>query len=335
MLTFLRRQRMRARELAWQYLGRESRLLGRPRLVQLELTNRCNLFCRTCTRQKLPSYGDMSFDDFARIVAMLGPVDQLWLAGQGESLLHPDLPRMVRLCGERGLTRTVLHTNGMQLEGQVLEHLADAGLGELRISIDGGAAAEVEYLRDGADLARVLRNAEAFARRSATPVAFYSIMNRMNQASLPLLPGLAASAGVRRVYMTETVPFRDRSTERGVYDRREFQFASLPKAVRKQTLTAVRDAARRHGVTLQVDLRWERRRCRDPMRKLYVDARGNVTPCCRIHYEAIVGNVLRDGLDATWHGAALAEWRNGLIGRDRHPRICVERCNLGVRGPRR
>lgn len=334
MLNFLRRQRTRARELAWQFGGRDPHLLGLPRLVQVEVTSRCNLFCRTCTRQKLPSYGDMAFDDFARIVAMLGPVDRIWLAGQGESLLHPDLPRMVRLCVERGFAETVLHTNGMMLEGRVLEELADAGLGELRVSVDGGAAAEVEHLRDGVDLARVLRNATAFARRSSTPVALYSIMNRMNYTSLPLLPALAAGAGIRRVYTTETVPFRDRSTERGVYDRREYQFASLPEAVQKQTIAAMRRAAREHEVALEVDLRWKRSRCRDPMRKIYLDARGNVTPCCRIHYEALVGNVLQDGMEAVWHGVAMAQWREALLDRAQHPRICVERCNLGVRGTR-
>jgi MoaA/NifB/PqqE/SkfB family radical SAM enzyme len=333
MLNFFRRLRMRSRELAWQLGGRDSRLLGLPRLVQIEVTNRCDLFCRTCTRQKLPSFGDMAFEDFARIVEMLGPVDRLWLAGQGESLLHPDLPRMVRLCVKHGLTGTVLHTNGMHLEGRVLEELADAGLGELRISVDGGAAAEVEYLRDGVDLARVLQNAAAFARRSSTPVALYSIMNRMNHASLPLLPALAAGVGIRRVYATETVPFRDRSTERGVYDRREYQFASMPQAVQEQTLADLRRAAREHGVALEIDRRWERRRCRDPMRKLYLDARGNATPCCRIHYEALVGNVLKDGLRATWYGPAMTRWRESLLDRAQHHRVCVERCNLGVRGP--
>ena len=325
---------MRARELAWQLGGRDSRLLGLPRLVQVEVTNRCDLFCRTCTRQKLPDCGDMTFDDFARIVEMLGPVDRLWLAGQGESLLHTDLPRMVRLCKERGLIGTVLHTNGMHLEGRVLDALADAGLGELRVSVDGGAASEVEYLRDGVDLARVLRNAATFARRSSTPVALHSIMNRMNYASLSLLPTLAAGAGIRRVYATETVPFRDRSTERAVYDRREYQFASLPKAVQERTLAAMRRAAREHAVALDVDLHWERRRCRDPMRRLYVDVSGNATPCCRIHYEALVGNILQDGLTATWHGTAMAQWREALLDRAQHPRICVERCNLGVRGSR-
>jgi MoaA/NifB/PqqE/SkfB family radical SAM enzyme len=334
MLSFLSRQQMRARELAWQLGGRDSRLLGLPRLVQVEVTSRCDLFCRTCTRQKLPNHGDMAYDNFARIVEMLGPVDRLWLAGQGESLLHPDLPRMVRLCARRGLTTTVLHTNGMHLEGNVLEALADAGLGELRVSVDGGAAAEVEYLRDGVDLARVLRNAAAFTRRSSTPVAFYSILNRMNHASMPLLPALAAGAGIRRIFATETVPFRDGSTEQGIYDRREYQFASLPEAVQKRTLAALRRAAQEHGVTLEISLRWERRRCRDPMRRLYLDTRGNATPCCRIHHEALVGNVLQDGLAAVWHGTAMTQWREGLLDRAQHPRVCVERCNLGVRGPR-
>jgi MoaA/NifB/PqqE/SkfB family radical SAM enzyme len=230
----------RAREVAWRIGNRHARRLGLPGLVQIEVTSRCDLFCRTCTRQKLPGYGDLSYEDFARVLAMLGPVERLWLSGQGEPLLHPDLPRMVHLCRERGIRGTVLHTNGMHLEGLVLDQLADSGLGELRISIDGGVAAEVEHLRDGVDLNRVLRNVAAFARRSSTPVAFYSILNRMNCASIPQIPVLAAKHGVRRVYVTETVPFRDASTERNVYDRREFQFAALPQEVRFRTLADLR-----------------------------------------------------------------------------------------------
>jgi DNA-binding transcriptional MerR regulator len=34
---------------------------------------------------------------------------------------------------------------------------------------------------------------------------------------------------------------------------------------------------------------------------------------------------------AVWHGAAMREWRESLLTRSDHARICVERCNLGVR----
>ena len=97
------------------------------------------------------------------------------------------------------------------------------------------------------------------------------------------------------------------------------------------SLRALRAAARERGLPLRLDLRWERTRCREPMQKLYVDFRGNVTPCCRIHHEVLAGNIFDSSLDAVWFGPTLRRWRRALRRREEHPRICVERCHLGLR----
>lgn len=333
-MDFLPRQRLRLRALPALLSGDHPRFLRPPRLVQVEVTRRCDLACRTCTRGKLPAREDLGYDDFIRILEQLGEIDLLWLSGQGEPLLHPELPRMVRACADRGLRGTILHTNGMQLRGRILDELAGAGLGEMKLSIDGGVAADVEYLRDGADLERILDHAAEFARRSPTPVTIYTVLNRRTAASLPRLADLAARAGARRIEAVETVPFRDGSTEREVYDRREYQFATLPRAEQARLAGELRRAARANGITVRVDLRWERTRCREPMTKLYVDVEGNVTPCCRIHHEVLAGNLLREGFDAVWRGPVLSRWRVALRRRELQPRICVERCHLGLRLPR-
>jgi radical SAM protein with 4Fe4S-binding SPASM domain len=92
----------------------------------------------------------------------------------------------------------------------------------------------------------------------------------------------------------------------------------------------VRKEALRCGVDVSVHLKWYRKRCFEPFEKIYVDFQGNVTPCCRIHNEVLVGNILRDGLEGSWHGSEMNRWRRDLLRRDRNRRICVERCNLGI-----
>lgn len=330
MVTFLERQRLRAEGLALLLSRGARRFLPLPRLVQIEITNRCNLFCRTCTRLEIPTMGDMPYEHFTRIIDSLGDVRTLWLSGQGEPLLHPDLARMVRYCRTRGITGTVVHTNATLLEGERLEALANSGLGELRVSIDGGSAEDVEYLRAGLEMDVLLRNTAEFVRRSRTPVAFYAVLNRKNYRSVHLLPELAMAAGVRRLYAVETVPFRDASQEREVFDRREYQFTSLPASEQAETLQRLREAGRRHHVRVRVDLKWYRTRCLEPSRKLYLDVRGNATPCCRIHHEVLVGNVLESGVPAVWYGETLERWRRALRRPKEHPRLCVERCNLGI-----
>lgn len=322
----LRRARM---AIVWASRGAAG-LVSPPRTAQIEITNRCNLACRTCTRMKLPQLGDMSYADFCRVVDSLGHVQRLWLSGQGEPLLHRELPRMIRYCADRGITETVVHTSGMLLSGEIAEALAGSGLGELRVSIDGGNAEEMEYLRQGASLERVIGNTEAFVKMGTVTTGFYTILNRRNYVSAPLLPELAARIGVRRIWMVETVPFRDESTEREIYDRREYQFASLGKEERRATIGKIREQAERHGVEVSIDLKWYRKRCFEPFQKIYIDFQGNVTPCCRIHNEVFVGNILADGLSGSWYSRLMHQWRKDLLRRDRHRRICIERCNLGI-----
>lgn len=306
------------------------RLVPPPSMAQIEITNRCNMTCRTCTRLKLPNLGDMSCDDFVLLLDRLRGVRRIWLSGQGEPLLHADLPRMIAICAQRGIRDTIVHTNGMLLEGDLAERIACSGLGELRISIDGGSAEEMEYLRAGASFQRILENARGFAARGTVRTAFYTVLNRKNHASAPLLPEIAVSAGIRRIYFVETVPFRDESTEREIYDRREYQFAALPSEVRRTTLASIRSNSLRHGVDAVIDLKWYRKRCFEPFQKIYVDFAGNVTPCCRIHNEVFVGNILEKGLDGSWYSETMEDWRSDLLDRRRHRRICVERCNLGI-----
>jgi MoaA/NifB/PqqE/SkfB family radical SAM enzyme len=322
--------------LAWLWASRDvDRFARPPQSAQIEVTNRCNLSCRTCTRLKLPEQGDMSLDDFKRMIDSLGHLDRLWLSGQGEPLLHPDLPEMVRYCTEKGITNTVIHTSGMPLSHETAERLAISGLGELRVSIDGGTPEEMEFLRVGASLDEVIENTRAFVACGTVRTSFYTVLNRRNHASVPLLPGLAASIGVETIYVVETVPFRDETTEREIYDRREYQFAALPEETRRRTLAKIRENGERHGVDVRIDLKWYRRRCFDPFRKIYVDFRGNVTPCCRIHNEVFVGNVVTDGLEGSWFSTEMARWRHDLLRRDSHRRICIERCNLGIGQDRR
>jgi molybdenum cofactor biosynthesis enzyme MoaA len=275
----------------------------------------------------------MNYEDFTRIIDSLGRLNDLWLSGQGEPLLNPHLPRMIQYCAERGITGTIVHTNGMQLRGPILQKIAAAPLGRLLVSIDGGNKDDMESIREGSDLHRILDNVRAFTQVSRTPVVFYVVLNRMNHTSVPLIPKLAREAGARGLQVVETVPFRDTTTQRETYDRREYQFCGLAAEVQRHTIEDLRRAARAERLALHIDLKWYRTRCDEPMRKIYVDFRGNVTPCCRIHHEVFVGNILKEGRDPVWYGAAMQRWRKALHRRSEHPRLCVERCNLGI-GPR-
>ena len=120
-----------------------------PVCLYLETTNRCNLLCTTCPRtyEELEPPADMSWELFTAIVDQVPEHRSASvLHGVGEPMLVKSLPRMVRYLKDRG-TYVLFNTNGTVLNERNGRALIDAGLDELRVSLD---AANAEVLSGGA-----------------------------------------------------------------------------------------------------------------------------------------------------------------------------------------
>src|SRR5262245_45009518 len=112
-----------------------------PVCVYLETTNRCNLLCTTCPRTyaELEPPADMSWELFTSIVDQIPDLQRAVLHGVGEPMLVRNLPRMVRYLKDRG-TYVLFNTNGTVLNERNGRALIDAGLDELRVSLDAANA---------------------------------------------------------------------------------------------------------------------------------------------------------------------------------------------------
>jgi MoaA/NifB/PqqE/SkfB family radical SAM enzyme len=115
-----------------------------PFVDQVELTNLCPFKCGFCPRgvpgrMKRPT-GKMDPALFERLLDQLHPQQgsyrPLELHHLGESLLHPDVDRMVAAASARGLP-TELSVNPSLLTAELGRRLLDAGIARLVISLDG------------------------------------------------------------------------------------------------------------------------------------------------------------------------------------------------------
>src|SRR6476620_1519690 len=113
----------------------------KPVCLYLETTNRCNLLCTTCPRtyEELEPPADMSWELFRSIVDQVSDIERAVLHGVGEPMLVRNLPKMVRYLKERG-TYVLFNTNGTVLNERNGHALIDAGLDELRVSLDASNA---------------------------------------------------------------------------------------------------------------------------------------------------------------------------------------------------
>lgn len=109
-----------------------------PAFVQIGLTNRCNMACSFCFRDKslASTWTHAELLDWAKQLDALGVLELGF--GQGEPLAFPDFPALVRTLARE--TSLALHftTNGSRLDEPMIDALepvyGEHGVGQLRLS---------------------------------------------------------------------------------------------------------------------------------------------------------------------------------------------------------
>ena len=190
-----------------------------PVCLYLEVTNRCNLLCTTCPRTyvELEPPADMAWELFASIVDQAsrgGTLQRAVLHGVGEPMLVKALPAMVRHLKDRGVY-TLFNTNGTLLTERNGRALIEAGLDELRVSLDASNPSSYLAVRGKNYFHRILHNVRRFRELQereghALPrVSAWLTGLKETIDELPAFVRVAADIGVREVYLQRLVFFDD------------------------------------------------------------------------------------------------------------------------------
>lgn len=134
------------------------KLRGEPTMLQLEVTSRCNFRCSYCIVHNgsgEEQTRDTSEDMFREILRTFPHALYLHLQGQGEPLLNPNLPSMIRYAkGQGRLVGTV--TNGSLWTETLTRNLLNTGIDAVAFSLDLAAKKTVERDRSGMDYDQVI-----------------------------------------------------------------------------------------------------------------------------------------------------------------------------------
>jgi MoaA/NifB/PqqE/SkfB family radical SAM enzyme len=107
--------------------------------IDLELTNKCNLHCTFCPREKTPKTGFISRQDFLQVIQRVEESSfdlAVTACGLGDPLLHPLLDSFVSFASAKGIAFNV-NTSGTLLTHDMSKKLISAGLSEMRFSVTG------------------------------------------------------------------------------------------------------------------------------------------------------------------------------------------------------
>jgi MoaA/NifB/PqqE/SkfB family radical SAM enzyme len=322
-----------------------------PVCLYLEVTNRCNLLCTTCPRtyEELEPPADMDWELFTSIVNQAPDLARAVLHGVGEPMLVANLPKMVRYLKDRGV-HVLFNTNGTVLSERNGRALIDAGLDELRVSLDASNRASFKAIRGRDYFNRIIRNVRAFRElqeregHAKPQVSVWLTGLKETVEELPAFVQVAAEAGVKEVYLQRLVFFDEAAIGKARPDQALFESLTAEEAA---YLKQAEDLARSLGMTFSasgaasepgLSLKgsgdgspWSL--CRRPWSLMYFTANGRALPCCIAPFSQhgydnyTLGHAGKQSLQEIWNGDAYREFRAALLS-DKPPKACA---NCGLR----
>jgi len=325
-----------------------------PKVVFIEVTNRCNLLCQTCPR----TYFDreplksLSLDEFVKIAEQFPNMQRALLHGIGEPLLNRELPEIIKYLNGRNV-EVIINSNGTLLTPQWQEKLIESGLDQYRCSIDG-AKDETHARIRGADLLPKLRRGlEGLVKMkerlgaSKPIVSIWCVATRENLQELPDLLRLAADLGVLEVYMQRLVYFASETDKQFGMARDGMSFFGQDQQEENRIIeectklstglgikfwaSGGRDPINSLATARPSDFApWQA--CMRPWTTAYVTSNGNCLPCCISPFATddyqslILGNLFERPFSEIWNASPYQKLRTNLL--SEHPNKACASCGV-------
>lgn len=138
--------------------------ISHPRVIEIELSNDCNLSCVHCHRRLMVREpGNMELPVFKKLIDEIAeyPFVSLLMVGQGESSLNPQFSEMMRYASGKSI-KIELTTNGSIFELYSFEEILQWDIDVLGISLDGKDKTSYQQIRKGGNYDKLESNIREF-----------------------------------------------------------------------------------------------------------------------------------------------------------------------------
>ncbi len=332
---------------------RRANLGLRPFVVEMDITNQCNLRCVFCYFSDEKVYkrkrDDVSLEDFSKIAEQLFPFcEKVGLSVGTESLLHHRFGEMLVLLPKYGIPHTFITTNGLLLREEIIAQMIRTGFSRVNISLDAATKQTYERIRVGSNFDKVMRNIGDLNRLkeeagSETPsLCLVFVLMRSNIRELPAFIRLAHELKAVAVTAIHMVPYAmlnvaheslnlDRRLCNDMLDEARslaanyrISFVGPPnfpvaQASPVQIVTAqeasMKGQASRFDFNI-IDTEAQISCCPFPWQFLGIDSSCNLNPCGWWHGEKPMGNIKTQTFEEIWKSAQYQTLRSELMTRN-------------------
>jgi radical SAM protein with 4Fe4S-binding SPASM domain len=204
----------------------------RPRVIDLELTNRCNLSCRMCWFHGENKIADRHHDRELSTEEVLQVIDQaaqfgsVIYFGGAEPSLRPDFLEIIEYAKASGLVVSFT-TNGTLLDSTRIEALVRLAVDQIALSVDGA-----EELHDS------IRGRGAYRQVIRTMSAMSACKQRTGRSKPRIAINMTVSEGLaRRLEETVRAIMSDTGGEADAYRIHHQWFVTRPELLAHQAAT--------------------------------------------------------------------------------------------------
>jgi radical SAM protein with 4Fe4S-binding SPASM domain len=279
-------------------------LLGAQKtlIVQLDITNACNLNCKHCYQTVHSSAEDMSFDKWEKIIGQISSLagklmlkPHFGLSG-GEPTVNPQfIPILKYIRASYPDCDVAVLSNGTSLREEVIEAIGEAAA-KVQLSLDGPDAESHDFVRGRGSFDKTMLGLERL-QAAGIYVTFQTVLSRRTAAMINAFFDMAARKKVRGMNFTRFVP-----QGRGLDYRNSGEDVPLYKDDLKRAYEDILAASRRTGVYTSTNLPLFvlispelGMHNRAGFQGLVIDHKGNLKVSSRTGF--ILGDVLESGLE--------------------------------------
>lgn len=289
----------------------------KPRIIQIEITNKCNLDCAMCPRKNFGLvYEDMKPEILKQVAEKISSSTEVVLTGWGEPLLYPAIAEAVSLFKKKGCF-VKLTTNGAFLNPDISQKLINSGLDSISISVDSFSASGNDDPRHKSLFIRKIISdfISLRADRKKPSIVLQPTLHKGKEAELFEIIKEGKRLGVDRINIVR-LDKRFNKNFSYLTGREEKQLAkkiialSSKENIRVDFLpfTAFTGLKRIIFRIFSGFLYSQNRPCAKIYDYMYVNHAGKITPCCSLpKYE--VGDLLSQSVEEIWNGPKFQKFR--------------------------
>jgi radical SAM protein with 4Fe4S-binding SPASM domain len=274
---------------------------------------------------------------FTSLIDQYPNIARVVLHGIGEPMLVKDIAQRVAYLKARNIY-VLFNTNGTLLNDANGRALIEAGLDELRVSLDAAESEVYQMVRGKDFFAKIVENVRNFTRlqrelNAPKPrVSLWLTGLRETVDQLPNFVRLAHDVGVTEVYLQRLVFFESGEANENSLARAESALFEHTTETEEALIREAEEVAKELGLMFsasgavdpgesirmtRTDNPWSL--CRRPWSLMYITANGRVLPCCIAPFSMkgygsfTLGDATQETLREIWNGAEYQRFREGLL----------------------